>query len=236
MTMKMRLILSVVINAVITHGIVCQNIGIDIPNPGEKLVVNGNIMTPTGNSVYVGGRTDLGNAGSRFHNSNGHTYLDNKGTGHIYFRNDNALGATERMVIQQNGRVGIGNMNPSEMLTVNGNVSLSGNIITESPITPTLQNGWGEGNTGGQRAPRYMKDKQGFVHLWGGVFHESGSSNSVIFTLPVGYRPMGGNILLNQPGGGTNGMVRIEIRPNGEVRIVGNSITWVSLDNIQFMP
>lgn len=215
-----------------------QNVGIGTNMPAEKLEVNGNILLPALQSYFIGGRTDLGNAGSRFHHSNGNTYLDNKGTGAMHFRNDNTFGATTRMVILQNGNVGIGNSNPTEALTLTGNMQLTGNVLIESPLTPTLLNNWGNGSPGGGRSVKFLKDKHGFVHIWGVANNEFGAPSGVIFILPVGYRP-GGTIFLNQPGS-TNIAneldVRIEIRSNGEVRTVAGSTYWVSLDNIHFLP
>ena len=215
---------------------IAQNVGIDNPNPTEKLSVNGNILLPNLGSLFVGGNTTLGNDGSRFHHSGGNTYIDNKGTGGIYFRADNLLGATNRMLLSSMGNLGIGDMNPGQRLSVNGNISLTGLVLIEAPQVPTLLNNWVAGSPGGGRGPRYLKDKQGMVHIYGVVSNEFGSSNTVIFTLPVGYRPSG-TIIMNQAGGGPNnqsGVARLEIRSNGEVRIVANALQWISLDNISF--
>lgn len=59
------------------------------------------------------------------------------------------------------------------------------NKAQEAWITPTLVNGWVE--TDASRAPKYMKDQFGVVHLKGCV--KSGLLANTIFFLPAGYRP-----------------------------------------------
>ena len=101
------------------------------------------------------------------------------------------------------------------------------NKAQEAWITPTLLNGWVEADA--SKAPRYMKDTLGFVHLKGMV--KSGSNSSTIFTLPSGYR-------LDRYGAfpvdadGTFG--KINISPTGDITYLSGSNAGVSLENITF--
>jgi len=103
-----------------------NNVGIGTTTPAEKLDVNGNVLLPNGNSVYVGGVTVSGQNGARFHYnfSNDGTYFDSRG-GNITFRADANLGATPRMFISgSSGNVGVGTTTPSEKLEVQGNITI----------------------------------------------------------------------------------------------------------------
>lgn len=57
----------------------------------------------------------------------------------------------------------------------------------ESWQTPTLQNSWVNWGSNYMVAS-YMKDSLGFVHLQGLI--KNGTLNSIIMTLPAGYRPL----------------------------------------------
>lgn len=85
-----------------------QNVGIGVANPTEKLGVDGNILLTAGKSIFIGGVTSSSQNGGRFHNNGSATFLDNRGTGSIFLRNDNVAGSTIRMELTNDGRVGIG--------------------------------------------------------------------------------------------------------------------------------
>lgn len=105
--------------------------------------------------------------------------------------------------------------------------------LTESWKTATLQNGWQ--NYGGSFAPaRYRKDRDGTVYLGGLV--KGGPQNSVIFTLPVGYRPAYSLIFATMAYSSTTGkqLGRIAIKSNGEVWCDFGPTDWVSLDTVRF--
>ncbi|MED4922891.1 phage tail protein [Anoxybacillus geothermalis] len=59
----------------------------------------------------------------------------------------------------------------------------------EAWIAPTLLNGWGHVGFGTSTAG-YMKDNFNFVHLKGSLWAGITSDNTILFTLPVGYRPL----------------------------------------------
>lgn len=100
-------------------------------DPIERLHVEGNVFLPFLKSYYIGGRTDLGEPGTRIHYNGLNTYIDSKG-GDIYFRADNSTAVAVRMKISQStgnidipGNVIIGNVPSLEKLRVEGNVLLS---------------------------------------------------------------------------------------------------------------
>ncbi len=115
-------------------------------------------------------------------------------------------------------------------------------------VTPTLGTGWTTFDTGAiptalvpdsWRYPRYHKDAMGYVHMDGLTVNNSGgtnttSTNTVIFTLPTGFRP-GHSLLLI--GMANDSWCRIDIKVDGTVRI-GTSVpngTWLSLSPITFL-
>jgi len=94
-----------------------NRVGIGTATPSQKLEISGgSTMIDVNQSHYLGGQTDLGIDGTRLVSTGGDTYLDNKGTGAIHFRNDNIFGATDRMIILNNGNVGIGTTTPNAPL------------------------------------------------------------------------------------------------------------------------
>jgi len=98
-------------------------------------------------------------------------------------------------------------------------------------ITPTLVNGWADYGSGFSPI-RYMKDSMGFVRIRGMV--KSGTINATMFTLPVGYRPVGTSMFVGMSGGGA---VRIDITATGAVATVGGAAgtqSFTSLENIVF--
>ena len=132
------------------------------------------------------------------------------------------------------GFVGIGNETPSQRLDVSGNISLSGNIIVESPTNATLQNGWTTYDSS-FGTPQFSKDKQGRVLLSGLAGHTP-VNGGVIFTLPAGYRPEK-SMFFVAASDHPNGFSKVLINhSNGEVSVTttGNNITWVSFDNVTF--
>jgi len=109
------------------------NVGIGTVAPTQKLQISGgSTMIDVNQSHYLGGQTDLGIDGTRLVSTGGDTYVDNKGTGSIHFRNDNIFGATDRMVILNNGNVGIGTTAPTTKLQVVGLPSYADNATAIS--------------------------------------------------------------------------------------------------------
>jgi hypothetical protein len=132
------------------------------------------------------------------------------------------------------GFVGINNNYPTQCLDVNGNITLAGTIIVESPTNATLLNGWGIYDSA-FGTPQYSKDKQGRV-LLSGLAEHTPIAGGHIFTLPSGYRPEKSMYFLvasDHPSGFSKMLIN---HTNGEVSVssTGSNITWVSFDNITF--
>ncbi|MBE9002401.1 hypothetical protein IQ274_30430 [Nostoc sp. LEGE 12447] len=104
------------------------------------------------------------------------------------------------------------------------------NITQQEPWqTPTFQNNWvNYDNT--YNPAGYFKDSLGIVHLRGLV--RSGTNNTTIFTLPVGYRPSNRELQAIQTFNNTIG--RLDILTDGQVQVVLGNNGWVSLDGITF--
>lgn len=94
---------------------------------------------------------------------------------------------------------------------------------------PTLINSWV--NTGGvHETAGYYKDYFGNVHLKGRI--QGGSIGTVVFVLPVGYRPSA-TLTLSIVGGGDYG--QLSISTDGSVSITsGVAGVYKTLDNVSF--
>jgi hypothetical protein len=96
----------------------------------------------------------------------------------------------------------------------------------ESPITPTLQNGWV--NYGSPECPiGYYKDGLGNVNIRGMIKNTVSTTNVVLFTLPTGYRPA---YRLFVPVSSSNGISQIYIYTDGRVYLYSGEATWLSFD------
>jgi hypothetical protein len=105
-----------------------------------------------------------------------------------------------------------------------------------------LENGWE--NYGGSFTPaQYKRDVSNFVTLRGLI--RNGDVGSVIFTLPVGFRPTGSEIhYIN--GGGSNyktvtwgdlynqDLTRVDIKSDGTVKVTAHTNSWISLSGLRF--
>ncbi len=99
----------------------------------------------------------------------------------------------------------------------------------------SFQNNWNNyGNT--FAAGAYTKTTSGMVVLKGLLQNASAlsSSNTVIATLPVGYRPS--EQLIFQTTTSPNVASRVDVWTDGTIRLVVGSTSWVALDGINFMP
>ena len=97
-------------------------------------------------------------------------------------------------------------------------------------ITPSLGSGWAHYGAP-YNAPGYYKDVLGIVHLRG-LLSSSGAT-TVIFTLPVGYRPSAQFLFSSI---GNSALARIDVDTNGQVlyQLPAGSTPWVSIDGISF--
>jgi len=106
-------------------------------------------------------------------------------------------------------------------------------LAPETPITPTLVNGW-VAYDAPYLAPGYYKDATGRVHLQGTV--KNGTGGTTIFTLPVGYRPPATVAFTVDGAGGTAaGTSKCEVSAEGAVfAIAVSGNTRYSLNGIYF--
>lgn len=95
-------------------------------------------------------------------------------------------------------------------------------------IAPTLENSWVTYNTTWVKEG-YIKDDFGFVHLRGLI--KSGTTGTAIFNLPVGYRPEFQELFAVSTG---TGLGRIDIYPNGDVKMQSGGNSYLQLSGIIF--
>lgn len=100
--------------------------------------------------------------------------------------------------------------------------------------TPTLVNSWANYGSGWKVAHYWREGDT--VHLGGFVTNATSVANDeVMFTLPAGYRPTGGDVMYAQMA--STGTVRIDVEADGEVRWGGGSVGsvgYLSLSGISF--
>lgn len=101
---------------------------------------------------------------------------------------------------------------------------------TPATFSPTLQNGWanyGDGFT----AAEYWKDSDNVVHVSGLIKDGGTADGTVIFTLPVGFRP---GLKQLFPSTLSSGIGRIDVNDNGNVVAKIVNATYTSLSGISF--
>ncbi len=158
---------------------------------------------------------------------------------HVFFAgtNDATPTSLELMRITGNGNVGIGTNAPTQKLDVNGNARISGILNVDSieqdvVQVPTLSNGWINYGIGFADAGFY-KDREGIVRLRGLIKNGAIATNTLLFTLPVAYRPTSGRLIFTVDNTGTVG--RIDVLANGELRLItAINSTYLNLTGIAF--
>lgn len=103
--------------------------------------------------------------------------------------------------------------------------------------TPILQNSWSNLSSARSQAG-YYKDVSGVVHLQGTI--QSGASDTVVFTLPAGYRPLSMYMFacIAYPTGESNVPILCSCVVMNDGRVVisfPSTISYVSLDGISFL-
>lgn len=101
--------------------------------------------------------------------------------------------------------------------------------------TPELWNGWGY--FGMYSSIGFSKDELGFVHLKGFVKDGLTAAGTVIFYLPIEFRPAESLVFSSLSSNGTQAAVpvTIEVRADGYVLIgTPSGNTWLALDGISF--
>jgi hypothetical protein len=114
-----------------------------------------------------------------------------------------------------------------------GNLSFAASkgITQDAWTAPTLINSWVDYSA--TTTTRFRKDKEGYVHIEGWVKDGTFVNGTVLFTLPVGFRPAKDQYFACLHfGGGAYGLVGIQIvAANGQVSVVnalGNSFVCLS--------
>jgi hypothetical protein len=216
------------------------NVGIGITNPTAKLHVNG-----TGNLFRIGdATTSYGNF----------TLFSMAGSGE--FKIDAPGGISGgRMIIKENGNVGIGTNNPATKLDLNGNLNVTGNaqitnnltvntnaqvtgslqvgsIITDTKTQLSLINNWISAS--GYELAYAYRDKENRVWLGGAASRSTATNDNILAVLPAQFRPASPKSLIFYSNN-SSGNYTLFISTNGEMRVLGpNIFTWVYLDGLSF--
>lgn len=127
--------------------------------------------------------------------------------------------------------IAFGKVSEADRMEVALDLELTGKFIQESIIAPTLQNSWTNYGAAYQGAG-YWKDKCGVVHLCGLIKGGTTTAETVIFTLPVGYRPAISEKFFAVS---MNAICIIDVYGTGNVAIkTGANSGWLSLSGITF--
>lgn len=110
-------------------------------------------------------------------------------------------------------------------------VDLLGELLQESKIAPTLLNSW-QNYGAAYESATYWKDKCNVVHISGMIKGGTVSDGTVLFVLPVGYRPRTPEKFITVS---VNAICILDIYANGNVTIrAGANTSWLSLSGISF--
>ncbi len=127
---------------------------------------------------------------------------------------------------------------PSSVIAT-GNVTINGALqvsaIQNAPwieLSNALINNWVNYGNGFATIAMY-KDNEGVVHLRGLIKDGLNVPNTVITTLPVGYRPVAGHQIFEVING-VDTFGRIDVETDGDVVFRGITNTFISLDQIHF--
>lgn len=94
---------------------------------------------------------------------------------------------------------------------------------------PPFQNSWVNYGGGFDTCYFYKDNEQ---RVWLGGMIKGGSSGTVVFTLPGGYHPLGGQILFD--GQSNSALARVDVLASGDVVVVTGNTAWVSLNGLSF--
>lgn len=100
-------------------------------------------------------------------------------------------------------------------------------------LTPALQNGWRVFDPATHSTPTYTKTSADVVVLKGVIKDGNANSDTTIMQLPIGYRPSHRLIFQTDSVAAAS---RVDVLPNGDVRIMSGGAPWLILDGIRFTP
>lgn len=127
--------------------------------------------------------------------------------------------------------IAFGKVSEKDLMEIALDVEMTGEFIQEARQTATLQNSWTNYGAAYESAT-YWKDKCGVVHLAGLIKGGATTAETVIFTLPHGYRPRTSEKYFCVS---MNAICVIDVYSSGEVAIkTGANSGWLSLSGISF--
>jgi len=103
-------------------------------------------------------------------------------------------------------------------------------LAGDAYTAPTLLNSWANFGSGYNTAG-YAKDPGGVVRLRGLISGGTATAGTVLFTLPVGYRPAARELFVVLS---NNAIGRVDIETNGNVTIQIGSNVYLQLDGLTF--
>jgi len=187
---------------------------------GDEFVSHG-IGTEPFHNIYGAGKKYPKSIGHKFYTGNGELVAQ------IGFGGEGK--PQNRLNSYFEGNIGLGTADPSQRLEIVGNIKISGGVIQEDWITPSLMNGWVRYSDEQYNPPGYFKDKNGVVHLRGLI--RNGGFGQPAFNLPDGYRPAFHEIYAVLS---ADKIGRCDILANGNVIPGNGDLRWFSLDGITF--
>lgn len=127
--------------------------------------------------------------------------------------------------------IAFGKVSEADRMEIAMDVELTGKLLQEDRQTPTLLNSWVNYGTAYESAC-YWKDKCNVVHLAGLIKSGTTTAETVIFTLPEGYRPRTSEKFFAVS---VNAICVIDVYATGNVAIkTGANSGWLSLSGISF--
>jgi hypothetical protein len=200
-----------------------NNIDVEIPAPGTPDVT---AQVSGSNVIFTWPKVPLASSYDISYNTNGgawtDTTLNSQETSHTV-----PAGSGATVTIKVTARNSTGS---SSSDTASATIPTWNDASFQTPAT------WSDYGVGYSTLD-YTKTLGDVVVLKGMVKKSSAmTTNEVIFTLPVGYRPTHRLVFITSSyTGGVSGTARIDVAANGEVRFVSGNNTWISLDGIRFL-
>ncbi|HXS99828.1 MAG TPA: hypothetical protein VN915_04085 [Elusimicrobiota bacterium] len=213
----------------------------------DSLSLSGNITLSAANPSITSGGSYITVPNGMYINGTVPLYIESGAPLNVrsYVKNDS--GATLRLAGGTTGSTSVGSgANATGAgandLTATGNVffGTGGSYMVTSAGVPTFANAaevacgfvnsWVDYGAPFSNCA-YALDGFHYVHLHGLVKNGAACSNTVIFTLPAGYRPPAQMITAAISAAGVG---RIDVDTSGNVLCVSGSTGWISLDNVYF--